>query len=155
MFGHDFPLFHSQQPTWLILAIGRSNLNSKFQTMTRELLKTQWKECRCKVLTVNGWRCCKVKEANCRKSTDEEEALAARRFLFGCDQNTNTCFLNCFSLSVTMSWVKSALSSGDDIFDQNADELNLQSKEWISNMKKRVRVTVAQLTPFEMCSKSI
>ncbi|KAK2859615.1 hypothetical protein Q5P01_004235 [Channa striata] len=38
-----------------------------------------------------------------------------------------------------MSWVKSALSSGDDVFDENADELNLQSKEWTSNMKKRVK----------------
>ncbi|XP_029005305.1 OTU deubiquitinase with linear linkage specificity a [Betta splendens] len=38
-----------------------------------------------------------------------------------------------------MSWVKAALFTGDDVFDENADELNLQSKEWISNMKKRVK----------------
>ncbi|XP_067343113.1 OTU deubiquitinase with linear linkage specificity a [Channa argus] len=38
-----------------------------------------------------------------------------------------------------MSWVKSALSSGDDVFDDNADELNLERKEWTSNMKKRVK----------------
>ncbi|XP_069552360.1 OTU deubiquitinase with linear linkage specificity a [Brachyistius frenatus] len=38
-----------------------------------------------------------------------------------------------------MSWVKAASLSGEDVFDENADELNLQSREWTSNMKKRVR----------------
>lgn len=38
-----------------------------------------------------------------------------------------------------MSWVKSISFSGEDVFDENADELNLQSKEWTSNMKKRLR----------------
>lgn len=38
-----------------------------------------------------------------------------------------------------MSWVKSISLSGEDVFDENADELNLQSREWTSNMKKRVR----------------
>ncbi|XP_037549834.1 OTU deubiquitinase with linear linkage specificity a [Nematolebias whitei] len=37
-----------------------------------------------------------------------------------------------------MSWVKAVPSSGEDVFDENGDELNLQSKEWTSNMKKRV-----------------
>lgn len=38
-----------------------------------------------------------------------------------------------------MSWVKSVSLSGEDVFDENADELHLQSREWSSNMKKRVR----------------
>lgn len=38
-----------------------------------------------------------------------------------------------------MSWVRAALSS-EDVFDENADETSLQSKEWNSNMKKRFRV---------------
>lgn len=38
-----------------------------------------------------------------------------------------------------MSWFKSVSLSGEDVFDENADELNLQSREWSSNMKKRVR----------------
>uniref|UniRef100_A0A1A7XBC4 Family with sequence similarity 105, member B, a n=2 Tax=Iconisemion striatum TaxID=60296 RepID=A0A1A7XBC4_9TELE len=37
-----------------------------------------------------------------------------------------------------MSWVKAMSVSGEDVFDENADELNLQSKEWAANMKKRV-----------------
>uniref|UniRef100_A0A3Q3AVT5 OTU deubiquitinase with linear linkage specificity a n=2 Tax=Kryptolebias marmoratus TaxID=37003 RepID=A0A3Q3AVT5_KRYMA len=37
-----------------------------------------------------------------------------------------------------MSWVKAVPSGGEDVFDENADELHLQSKEWMSNMKKRV-----------------
>lgn len=36
-----------------------------------------------------------------------------------------------------MSWFKSL--SGEDVFDENADELQLQSREWASNMKKRVK----------------
>ncbi|XP_028289065.1 OTU deubiquitinase with linear linkage specificity a [Parambassis ranga] len=38
-----------------------------------------------------------------------------------------------------MSWVKAMSSSGEDVFDENADELGLLSKEWASNMKKRIR----------------
>ncbi|MED6282577.1 hypothetical protein CHARACLAT_033611, partial [Characodon lateralis] len=38
-----------------------------------------------------------------------------------------------------MSWVKAASFSGEDVFDENADDLNLQSKEWTSNMKKRIK----------------
>ncbi|XP_034415473.1 OTU deubiquitinase with linear linkage specificity a [Cyclopterus lumpus] len=37
-----------------------------------------------------------------------------------------------------MSWVKAA-SHSEDVFDENADDLTLQSKEWTSNMKKRVK----------------
>lgn len=39
-----------------------------------------------------------------------------------------------------MSWVKAVSYSGEDVFDENADDLYLQSKEWSSNMRKRVRV---------------
>ncbi|CAK6976742.1 LOW QUALITY PROTEIN: OTU deubiquitinase with linear linkage specificity a [Scomber scombrus] len=38
-----------------------------------------------------------------------------------------------------MSWIKSLSSSGGDVFDENGDELSLQNKEWLSNMKKRVK----------------
>ncbi|KAM3593371.1 uncharacterized protein V6R79_011482 [Siganus canaliculatus] len=38
-----------------------------------------------------------------------------------------------------MSWVKAVSRSEEDVFDENADELNLLTKEWTSNMKKRVR----------------
>ncbi|XP_043960199.1 OTU deubiquitinase with linear linkage specificity a [Gambusia affinis] len=38
-----------------------------------------------------------------------------------------------------MSWVKAASFNGDDVFDENADDLYLQSKEWASNMKKRIK----------------
>lgn len=38
-----------------------------------------------------------------------------------------------------MSWLKSVSFSGEDVFDEGADELNLQSREWSSNMRKRVR----------------
>ncbi|XP_054479235.1 OTU deubiquitinase with linear linkage specificity a [Anoplopoma fimbria] len=37
-----------------------------------------------------------------------------------------------------MSWVKAA-SYSEDVFDENADDLNLLSREWASNMKKRVK----------------
>ncbi|XP_075936943.1 OTU deubiquitinase with linear linkage specificity a [Anarhichas minor] len=37
-----------------------------------------------------------------------------------------------------MSWVKT-VSYSEDVFDENADDLTLQSKEWTSNMKKRVK----------------
>ncbi|XP_047423713.1 OTU deubiquitinase with linear linkage specificity a [Mugil cephalus] len=38
-----------------------------------------------------------------------------------------------------MSWVKAAALSADDVFDENGDELNLQSREWASNMKRRIK----------------
>ncbi|XP_040921854.1 OTU deubiquitinase with linear linkage specificity a [Toxotes jaculatrix] len=38
-----------------------------------------------------------------------------------------------------MSWVRAVPCSAEDVFDENADDLGLQSKEWTSNMKKRVR----------------
>ncbi|XP_071341001.1 OTU deubiquitinase with linear linkage specificity a [Trachinotus anak] len=38
-----------------------------------------------------------------------------------------------------MSWVRAVSRSGEDVFDEDADDLNLQSKEWTSNMRKRVR----------------
>lgn len=38
-----------------------------------------------------------------------------------------------------MSWLKAASSTGEDVFDENGDELNLQTKEWTSNMKKRIK----------------
>ncbi|XP_073344562.1 OTU deubiquitinase with linear linkage specificity a [Pagrus major] len=38
-----------------------------------------------------------------------------------------------------MSWVKAVSLSADDVFDQSADDFNLSSKEWASNMKKRIR----------------
>ncbi|KAM4719163.1 OTU deubiquitinase with linear linkage specificity a [Anableps anableps] len=38
-----------------------------------------------------------------------------------------------------MSWVKDASLSGEDVFDENVDDLYLQSKEWTSNMKKRIK----------------
>ncbi|MBN3311218.1 OTU deubiquitinase with linear linkage specificity a [Amia ocellicauda] len=38
-----------------------------------------------------------------------------------------------------MSWVKAVPSSGEDVFDEDVDDLNLQSKEWICNMEKRVK----------------
>lgn len=39
-----------------------------------------------------------------------------------------------------MSWVKSVQYSGEDVFDEDADDINLQDKEWKYNMKKRVKV---------------
>ncbi|XP_012708661.2 OTU deubiquitinase with linear linkage specificity a [Fundulus heteroclitus] len=38
-----------------------------------------------------------------------------------------------------MSWVKAASLGGEDVFDDTADDLSLQSKEWTSNMKKRIK----------------
>ncbi|XP_010883847.2 OTU deubiquitinase with linear linkage specificity a [Esox lucius] len=38
-----------------------------------------------------------------------------------------------------MSWVKSVQYSGEDVFDEDADDINLQDKEWKYNMKKRVK----------------
>uniref|UniRef100_A0AAY4BS30 Essential protein Yae1 N-terminal domain-containing protein n=1 Tax=Denticeps clupeoides TaxID=299321 RepID=A0AAY4BS30_9TELE len=37
-----------------------------------------------------------------------------------------------------MSWVK-ALGSSEDVFDENADDISLQSKEWKYNMEKRAK----------------
>ena len=39
-----------------------------------------------------------------------------------------------------MSWVKSVSVSGDDVFDEDADDISLQNKEWKHNMEKRVKV---------------
>lgn len=39
-----------------------------------------------------------------------------------------------------MSWLKAASTCGDDVFDENADDMSVISNEWVSNMKKRVRV---------------
>lgn len=44
-----------------------------------------------------------------------------------------------------MSWLKAVPSGGEDVFDESADELHLQSKEWTSNMKKRVRVKLGSV----------
>ncbi|KAI3355371.1 hypothetical protein L3Q82_018207 [Scortum barcoo] len=38
-----------------------------------------------------------------------------------------------------MSWVKAVSYSGEDVFDECADDLSLLSKEWTSNMKKRIK----------------
>ncbi|KAF0024947.1 hypothetical protein F2P81_021828 [Scophthalmus maximus] len=38
-----------------------------------------------------------------------------------------------------MSWVNAVSHSGEDVFDESAVDLNLQSKEWNSNMKKRLK----------------
>ncbi|CAJ1082476.1 OTU deubiquitinase with linear linkage specificity a [Xyrichtys novacula] len=38
-----------------------------------------------------------------------------------------------------MAWVKAISYNGEDVFDESADDFNLLSKEWASNMKKRVR----------------
>ncbi|XP_068604205.1 OTU deubiquitinase with linear linkage specificity a [Brachionichthys hirsutus] len=38
-----------------------------------------------------------------------------------------------------MAWVKSVSDSGGDVFDENADDLKLMSKEWSNNMKRRHR----------------
>ncbi|KAM4606198.1 OTU deubiquitinase with linear linkage specificity a [Polymixia lowei] len=38
-----------------------------------------------------------------------------------------------------MSWVKSIPYSGDDVFDEDADEISIQNKEWMSHLKKRLR----------------
>lgn len=51
----------------------------------------------------------------------------------------------CFYFTVVtfltqMSWLKAASPCGDDVFDENADEMSVISNEWVSNMKKRVRV---------------
>lgn len=45
-----------------------------------------------------------------------------------------------------MSWVR-AVPSSEDVFDENADDISLQSKEWDANMKKRFRV----MRMFRMC----
>lgn len=44
------------------------------------------------------------------------------------------------SLNWVMSWVKSVPSSGDDVFDEEEDDLSLQNKEWRTNMEKRAKV---------------
>lgn len=39
-----------------------------------------------------------------------------------------------------MSWVKSLASGSEDIFDEDIDEIAVQSKEWKQNMEKRSKV---------------
>lgn len=39
-----------------------------------------------------------------------------------------------------MSWIKMVSQSSDDVFDEQADELKLQSKEWNTMIKKRIKV---------------
>lgn len=41
-----------------------------------------------------------------------------------------------------MSWVTSVSYSGEDVFDEDADDISLQNKEWKHNMEKRVKVTL-------------
>lgn len=42
-----------------------------------------------------------------------------------------------------MSWLQSAVSqSSEDVFDENADEMDIAQKEWKSAMEKRVKVKV-------------
>ncbi|XP_077480046.1 OTU deubiquitinase with linear linkage specificity a [Stigmatopora argus] len=38
-----------------------------------------------------------------------------------------------------MSWFKAASNGVGDVFEENADELGISSKEWASNMKRRLR----------------
>ncbi|RXM37247.1 Yae1 domain-containing protein 1 [Acipenser ruthenus] len=38
-----------------------------------------------------------------------------------------------------MSWVKAVPSFGEDVFDEDMDDVNLQQKEWKSNMEKRIK----------------
>ncbi|MGH0123871.1 UNVERIFIED_CONTAM: hypothetical protein FKN15_056074 [Acipenser sinensis] len=38
-----------------------------------------------------------------------------------------------------MSWVKAVPSFGEDVFDEDMDDINLQQKEWKSNMEKRIK----------------
>lgn len=42
-----------------------------------------------------------------------------------------------------MSWLKAVSACGDDVFDEDADDMSVISNEWVSNMKKRVRVNAA------------
>ncbi|TKS87593.1 Yae1 domain-containing protein 1 [Collichthys lucidus] len=38
-----------------------------------------------------------------------------------------------------MSWVKAVQLNADDVFDEDADDLSLSNKEWLINMKRRIR----------------
>ncbi|XP_027129818.1 protein YAE1 homolog [Larimichthys crocea] len=38
-----------------------------------------------------------------------------------------------------MSWVKAAQLSAEDVFDEDADDLSVSNKEWLTNMKRRIR----------------
>ncbi|XP_061661311.1 OTU deubiquitinase with linear linkage specificity a isoform X1 [Syngnathoides biaculeatus] len=38
-----------------------------------------------------------------------------------------------------MSWFKAVSNGVDDVFEENADELDISSKEWTVNMKRRIR----------------
>uniref|UniRef100_A0A8C7VSQ2 OTU deubiquitinase with linear linkage specificity a n=3 Tax=Oncorhynchus TaxID=8016 RepID=A0A8C7VSQ2_ONCMY len=53
--------------------------------------------------------------------------------------NVQACRGKHLFLKSTMSWVKSVQYSGEDVFDEDADDINLQDKEWKYNMKKRVK----------------
>lgn len=45
--------------------------------------------------------------------------------------------------AVKMSWVRSALSqASEDVFDEEADEMDVAQKEWRSAMEKRVKVMI-------------
>lgn len=39
-----------------------------------------------------------------------------------------------------MSWVKRISCGEQDVFDEYADDTSLLSREWASNMKKRIKV---------------
>lgn len=45
-----------------------------------------------------------------------------------------------FFFFLNMSWIKMVSQSSDDVFDEQADELKLQSKEWNTMIKKRIKV---------------
>ncbi len=69
------------------------------------------------------------------------DIITVRRLLAGCSETSAVFFKNNGSAcKLRMSWVKAVSYSGEDVFDESADDLNLQSKEWTSNMKKRVKV---------------
>ncbi|XP_030623393.1 OTU deubiquitinase with linear linkage specificity a [Chanos chanos] len=38
-----------------------------------------------------------------------------------------------------MSWVRAVASSGEDVFDEDMDDIGLQNKEWKHNMEKRAK----------------
>uniref|UniRef100_W5MZT7 OTU deubiquitinase with linear linkage specificity a n=2 Tax=Lepisosteus oculatus TaxID=7918 RepID=W5MZT7_LEPOC len=47
--------------------------------------------------------------------------------------------LNMIRRSTSMAWVKAIPSGGEDVFDEDVDDLNLEQKEWKCNMEKRVK----------------
>lgn len=68
--------------------------------------------------------------------------LFNRRELIFCVFPVKSCICRCI-LSSQMSWLTAASSFENDVFDENADEMSVMSKEWASNMKKRIRVNTA------------